>query len=233
MIAVVNEQSLQRVNAFLGAVAERTQVGEVLSVTPAEMGRDLGFPDPLVDGEGGSGPYRPQAAGAGQGSYRLLAPSLSRQTRRSRSTPPSQAQKSRRADGRGRMPSDSRRLAYSDLGRAVVDKLIDLGRETAQLRASFRTAREETRSLRAARDDAEGRAHAHAEKHRELESRAEMAESNLRTLLASVRASSTRGPAADARVSDSEMEAILGVLKGNDARRKPTRHAIEVASGGR
>jgi len=43
----VNEQSLERVNAFLAAVAERTQVGELLASTPAELGRELGFPDPL------------------------------------------------------------------------------------------------------------------------------------------------------------------------------------------
>jgi hypothetical protein len=48
---------------------------------------------------------------------------------------------------------------------------------------------------------------------RELEARAEMAEANLRTLLASVRG---REGQRDAPVGDSEMEAILGVLKGAD-----------------
>jgi hypothetical protein len=85
------------------------------------------------------------------------------------------------------------------------------------MRAALRTAREETSVLRQARDEAEGRARTLSEKVRELEARAEMAESNLRTLLATVRASSTEGPARDAKVSDTEMEAILGVLKGGDA----------------
>jgi hypothetical protein len=40
-----------------------------------------------------------------------------------------------------------------------------------------------------------------------------MAESNLRTLLASARAT---GMHPDQRLPDSEMEAILGVLKGNN-----------------
>ena len=43
-----------------------------------------------------------------------------------------------------------------------------------------------------------------------------MAESNLRTMLATVRAKNADDPARDAKVSDSEMEAILGVLKGDD-----------------
>jgi hypothetical protein len=62
------------------------------------------------------------------------------------------------------------------------------------------------------RAEAEGRARTLAERARELEHRVEMAESNLRTLLASARAT---GMHPDQRLPDSEMEAILGVLKGN------------------
>jgi hypothetical protein len=62
------------------------------------------------------------------------------------------------------------------------------------------------------RVEAERSARTFAERARELEHRAEMAESNLRTLLASARAT---GMHPDQRLPDSEMEAILGVLKGN------------------
>jgi hypothetical protein len=62
------------------------------------------------------------------------------------------------------------------------------------------------------RVEAERRARTLAERARELEHRVEMAESNLRTLLASARAT---GMHPDQRLPDSEMEAILGVLKGN------------------
>ena len=61
--------------------------------------------------------------------------------------------------------------------------------------------------------EAEQRAEALGAKAREMEARAEMAEANLRTLLASVRG---REVHRDAPVGDSEMEAILGVLKGGD-----------------
>jgi chromosome segregation ATPase len=100
---------------------------------------------------------------------------------------------------------------YSDFGRAVVDRVIDLGKEVSQLRASVRTSREEVRDAHAGRDDAERRARTLAERIKELETRAEMAESNLRTLLASARGQ--KRP--DATIGDSEMEAILGVLKGD------------------
>jgi len=103
---------------------------------------------------------------------------------------------------------------YSDLGRAVADKVVELGRENAQLRAEARQLREETRDARARMDEAERRARSSSERARELEGRAEMAESNLRSLLASARGSNVRS---DTPVGDAEMAAILGVLKGEEA----------------
>ena len=43
----MNDESLQRANAFLAAASERVAVGEVLTDTPAEIGRALGMPDAL------------------------------------------------------------------------------------------------------------------------------------------------------------------------------------------
>jgi hypothetical protein len=57
----VNDQSLERVNAFLAAVAARTATGGILDVTPAEIGRELGFPDALSTARAG----RPASAGGG------------------------------------------------------------------------------------------------------------------------------------------------------------------------
>jgi hypothetical protein len=217
MIAVVNEQSLDRVNAFLSAAAERTQVGDVMAVTPAEIGRELGFPDALSTARAVRALIARKRLEPAQGSYRLLSSepvdaaekeSIGRRPRKPRQARQGPASRAGESSGAAR---------YSEFGRAVVDRLVDLGREAAELRAALRSAREETSRSRQARDEAEGRARALAEKVRELENRAEMAESNLRTLLATVRASGTEGSARDARVSDSEMEAILGVLKGSDA----------------
>jgi hypothetical protein len=206
----VNEQSLERVNSFLAAVAARTQAGELLEATPAELGRELGFPDPLSIARAVRALVARRRLEPAAGSYRLLDASpvaageretIERKGRRARKPEP---------DGR-----QARRggLAYSDMGRATVDRLVELGQEVSQLRAQLRSSREEARENRDLRADAERRARTLAERNRELEHRVEMAESNLRTLLASARAT---GMHPDRRLPDSEMEAILGVLKGNN-----------------
>jgi hypothetical protein len=205
----VNEQSLERVNAFLSAVAERTEKGELLASTPAELGRELGFPDPLSIARAVRALVARRRLEPAGGSYRLLdgtpvAPgereTIERKGRRSR-TRSEDAQPARRGG-----------LAYSDMGRATVDRLVELGQEVSHLRAQLKTSREEARENREMRVEAERSARTFAERARELEHRAEMAESNLRTLLASARAT---GMHPDQRLPDSEMEAILGVLKGN------------------
>jgi hypothetical protein len=206
----VNEQSLERVNAFLTAVAERTQKGELLESTPAELGRELGFPDPLSIARAVRALVARRRLEPAGGSYRLLddtpvavgeRETIERKGRRSRKRA-EDTQPGRRSGG----------LAYSDMGRATVDRLVELSQEVSQLRAQLKTAREEARENREMRVEAERSARTFAERARELEHRAEMAESNLRTLLASARAT---GMHPDQRLPDSEMEAILGVLKGN------------------
>lgn len=208
----MNEQSLERVNAFLAAAAARTEVGAVLDVTPAEIGRELGFPDALSTARAVRALIARKRLEAAMGSYRLLdARPVEPDEKEAVGRRPRKAGRGRAPAGSGRRSGDA--AAYSDFGRAAVDRLVELGREAAELRAALRTAREEARSSRQARDEAEARARSLTDKVRDLEARAEMAESNLRTLLATVR--SKEAPR-DAPVSDSEMEAILGVLKGGE-----------------
>ena len=205
----MNDESLRRANAFLSAVAVRVEVGGVLPVTPAEIGRELSMPDALSTARAVRALIARRRLEPAEGSYRLLdarpveanePEAIARRPRRRSERPRPAAA----ADGAG--------SNYSDFGRALVDRAIDLGREVAQLRASLRASREETRDAQMSRDEAERRARALSEKVKELEGRAEMAESNLRTLLASARSGPKR---ADASVSDTEMEASLGVLKGD------------------
>ncbi len=220
----MNDESLQRANAFLAAVSERVAVGEVLQETPAEIGRVLGLPDPLSTARAVRALIARRRLEAANGSYRLLdakplevgeRESIGRRPRRQKTI--RTATPSERTGG----------AAYSDLGRAVVDKLVDLGRESAELRAEVRVLREEARDARAARDEAEQRARSLGERSRELESRAEMAESNLRALLATARSGNTPKPH-DAPVGDAEMAAILGVLRGDEDEEEGT----DGASGG-
>jgi hypothetical protein len=101
----------------------------------------------------------------------------------------------------------------------MVERLIELGREVATLRSGLKAAREEAREAREARIEAEHRAQTFADRAHDLEARADMAESNLRALLAAA-----KGAGRDVRdtpVGDSEMEAILGVLKGNEEASAP------------
>ncbi|HEX6400382.1 MAG TPA: hypothetical protein VF108_07970 [Actinomycetota bacterium] len=206
----MNEQSLERVNAFLAAVAARTERGQLLEATPAELGRELGFPDPLSIARAVRALVARQRLEPAGGSYRLLDDSPVAAGERE-----TVERKTRRSARRTEEPAGTKRggLAYSDIGRATVDRLVDLGQEVSQLRAQLKTAREEARENREARVEAERRARTLAERARELEHRVEMAESNLRTLLASARAT---GMHPDQRLADSEMEAILGVLKGSN-----------------
>ena len=68
----MNEESLERANAFLAAVAVRTQVGHVLDVTPAEIGRDIGLPDALSAARAVRALIARRRLEPAQGSYRLL-----------------------------------------------------------------------------------------------------------------------------------------------------------------
>ena len=207
----MNDESLGRANAFLAAVAGRVEVGDVLRETPAEIGRELGLPDALSTARAVRALIARRRLEPANGSYRLLdvrpvesgeREAIGRRPRKARRAPTARV---------GRPRGDAH--AYSDLGRAVADKLVDLGRENAEVRAELRQAREELREARAARDDADRRARGLGERMKELEARADMAESNLRSLLATARGSGQRP---DAPVGDSEMEAILGVLKGGE-----------------
>ncbi|MBA3690672.1 MAG: hypothetical protein H0W82_04580 [Actinobacteria bacterium] len=209
----MNEESLQRANAFLAAAAARTDVGTVMQVTPAEIGREIGLPDPLSAARAVRALIARERLEPAQGSYRLVD---------SRPVDPNEKETIERLPRKRRGPparasdrsAEAGRPTYSAVGREMVEKLIELGREVGSMRASLRTAREEARASREARVEAEQRAEHLSSRVRDLEGRAEMAESNLRALLATAKGVG-REPRT-ATMGDSEMEAILGVLKGGD-----------------
>jgi hypothetical protein len=208
-ITGVNQESLERANAFLAAVSARATAGELVDLSPAEIGREIGVEEPLAAARAIRALLARRRLESVDGRYRLLDarpidPGEREQVPRPRRAKGAQAPdtgRSQRSTGRG--------TSYSDIGREAVDRLIELGREVGTLRGALRTAREEAREAQAARDDAERRASGLAARTKELEARAEMAESNLRTLLAAA-----KGAGRDSPVGDTEMEAILGVLKG-------------------
>ena len=211
----MNDESLQRANDFLAAVVARTEVGAVLGVTPAEIGREIGLPDPLSAARAVRALIARRRLEPAQGSYRLIESRPVDATERETIERPPRRARRGPAGRAAQAADDPSRPTYSAVGREVVEKLIELGREVGTLRAGLKSAREEARTSREARIEAEQRAQTLTGKVHDLEARAEMAESNLRALLATARGAG-RGPR-DASMNDSEMEAILGVLKGDDA----------------
>ena len=210
----MNDESLARANAFLAAVASRTEVGTVLDVTPAEIGREIQLPDALSAARAVRALIARRRLEPAQGSYRLLDPRAVEPGERETVERPKRRKQPRARAVSSRARASDGRPMYSEVGREVVERVIELGREVGTLRASLKAAREEARAAREARIEAEHRAQTFAERAHDLEARAEMAESNLRALLAAAKGAGRE--ARDAPVGDTEMEAILGVLKGGE-----------------
>jgi hypothetical protein len=205
----VNQESLDRANAFLAAFAARAEPGELIEVSPAELGREIGGPEPLAAARAVRALLARKRLEAEDGRYRVLdarpvEPGEREQVSRPRRSDRQREPRTKAASAGGG------RATYSEIGREVVERTIELGREVGTLRGQLRAAREEAREAREARDESERRSGQLAARVKELEGRAEMAEANLRTLLAAA-----KGTGRDAQVGDTEMEAILGVLKGD------------------
>jgi len=204
----VNEESLRRANAFLAAISQKIGPGQELATTPADIGKEVGLPDPLASARAVRALLARKRLEMSDGKYKLL------DARPVEPGEPEAVPRAPRKKRAGAGPRSSRRggepgkTTYSEVGRTAIEKLIDLGREVGTLRGSLRTAREEAREAREGRDEAERRAQTYGARVRELEGKLEMAESNLRTILAAA-----KGGARTDNVGDAEMDAILGVLR--------------------
>jgi len=224
----VNQESLDRANAFLAAFASRAEPGELVELSPAELGREIGVPEPLAAARAVRALLARKRLEAVDGRYRVLdARPIEPGEREQVSRPP---RSGARREPKGKAASGGGgRATYSEIGREVVERTIELGREVGTLRGQLRGAREEAREARETRDESERRAGQLAARVKELEGRAEMAEANLRTLLAAA-----KGAGRDATVGDTEMEAILGVLKGEqeDAASGASDYPAEVREAG-
>lgn len=203
----MNEESLERANAFLAFVAERTQPGGSLDASPAEIGRRVGIEQPLAAARAVRALLARRRLETEGSNYRLLdARPLEPGEPESVPRPPRRKPAGPSGSGRGGATAPT----YSDVGRVAIERLIELGREVATLRAGARTAKSEARQARQSKDDAERLAQTLSARVQDLETKLEMAEQNMRTLLAAA-----RGTGREEQVApDVEMDAILGVLKG-------------------
>ncbi len=205
----MNEQSLKAANDFLRAASASVHPGDYLDRPPTEIGRDAGLPSPLAVARAVRALAARRRLETADGRYRLLDPRpLEPGEPESVPRTPRKRVARKRVVAHAEEPGGERRATYADLGRAVVERVIDLGREAGEASAAAETLRHEAKENRAGRIEAEQRAARLFERVKELEHKLEMAEQNLRTVLAAA-----RGRGATAAPSDTEMEALLRILK--------------------
>lgn len=205
----MNEQSLEAANNFLRVASATVQPGDFLDRLPTEIGKEAGLPNPLAVARAVRALAARKRLETVDGRYRLLdARPLEPGEPESVPRAPRRRKGRRRATARADAPTGDRRPTYADLGRALVDRIIQLGRESGESVASAEHLRRELKDNRAARIEAEQRAGRLFERVKELEHKLEMAEGNLRTVLAAA-----RGRGATAAPTDNEMEALLRILK--------------------
>jgi hypothetical protein len=211
----VNEQSLKESNAILAAAASRTEVGQMIPSSPAELAAESGIEARLSVARAVRALMaRGRIAQEGDG-YRLLDarpvdPGEQASVRRP-------IRRRRRRGERAPEAAEAGPPTYEQLGRTLIDRLIETSAEAAELRAALERARGEAEAAR--REAVEIRREAAADRRRAegfedelttLRKRLEMTETNLRTV---VEAAKNR-PASP--LEDTDARAILDILSRKD-----------------
>jgi hypothetical protein len=207
----VNERSLLESNALLAAAEARTGVGELIPVPPAELAGESGIRDRLSVARAMRALMARGRISQEGDRYRLvdtrpLQPgervSIRRPIRRRRG-----------AAGPGARTGRQDRPSYDGLGRAVIERLVELSAEASELRTALERAGSEAEAARREAVEVTRRAAEDRRRTEQLEDevttlrrRLEMTEANLRTM---VEAARTR-PAAP--LEDSDAQAILDIL---------------------
>lgn len=209
----MNERSIEESNALLAAAARRAAPGEEIPVSPAELANEAGIENRLAIARAVRALLsRGRLAQEGQG-YRLLdARPLEPGERASVKRPVRRRTREAPAAPVEEVPT------YEQLGRVVIERLIEASAEAAELRAALDRAREESDSARrevveVRRDAARDRQQAAeaVEEATVLRKRLEMTEANLREVLEAARSR----PAAP--MDDTDARAILDILGKRDA----------------
>lgn len=214
-IGSVNEQSLHESNSLLAAAADQTEVGQLIPSSPAELARRSGIDNRLSVARAVRALIARGRIAQEDGGYRLVD---------SRPLVPGEPATVHRPTRRRRRQAASESSAqpagpptYEDLGRTLIDRLIELSAEVAELRAGLERARGEAEAAR--REAVEVRREAAGDRRRAeqledeasaLRKRLEMTESNLRTV---VEAAKNRP---SAPLEDTDARAILDILSRKD-----------------
>jgi hypothetical protein len=209
-IGSVNQQSLEESNALLSAAADLTEVGQLIPRSPADLARGSGIDNRLSVARAIRALMARGRISQENGGYRLLdarplvpgePATVHRPIRRRRKASAEAA------------PEPEGPPTYEELGRTLIDRLIELSAEISELRAALERARGEADAAR--REAVEVRREAAGDRRRAeqledevtaLRKQLEMTESNLRTV---VEAAKNR-PASP--LEDTDARAILDIL---------------------
>jgi hypothetical protein len=204
----MNEQSLMESNSLLAAARERTEVGQVIPSSPGELAAGSGITNRLSVARAMRALMaRGRIAQEGD-RYRLLDP------RPLEAGEPASVRRPAQRRRRGSTQVEPEEgPTYEGLGRAVIERLIELSAEASELRSALDRARIEAEAARREAVEVTRRAGEDRRRAEGLEDevgtlrrRLEMTEANLRTV---VEAAKSR-PASP--LEDADAQAILDVL---------------------
>ncbi len=209
----MNEQSLKESNALLAAAVARTQPGEFIPASPAELAAEAGIGNRLAVARAVRALLARGRIEQDGNRYRLLE---------SRSLDPGEPATVRRPQRRRRRGagavSSERLPTYEQVGRAIIERLIELSAEISELRAALERTRGEAEAARKEALEATREATRERLRSQELEeemaamrSRLDMTEANLRSIVDAVKGGS------EAPLDDTDAQAILDVLAKRDA----------------
>jgi hypothetical protein len=210
----MNDQSLRESNAMLAVAAARSQPGQRIEASPAELAEEAGLQSRLAAARAIRALIaRGRIEQDGRG-YRLIDARPLDQGEPTSVRRPVR----RKKRGRTRGEEDDALPTYEQVGRVVIDRLIELSAEAAEMRAALERARAEAEAARreavevnrAAAEDRR-RAQSMEDEVTTLRRRLEMTEGNLRSLVQAAR----QRPAAP--LEDTDAKAILDILSRTGA----------------
>lgn len=204
----MNEQSLKESNAILEAAVARADVGELIPATPGELADEAGITNRLSAARAIRALLaRGRLAAEGDG-YRLV------DARPVEAGEPATVRRPSKPRRRKDAASDEPQIpTYEQVGRLVIERLVELTAENAELRTAVDRAHSEAQAARSeameiTRSSAADRRRADAleDEVATLKRRLEMTEGNLRNLVQAARQRRS------SPIDDGDARAILDIL---------------------
>lgn len=204
----MKEETLNKVNALLAELAREAGSDGTVRRSPAAVAASVGLRSGLETARAMRALLARKRVEGGENGYRLVNAEPIAPGEPLAIVP--QRRKKAKAEQRAAQAAEQVPAAptYADIGRAVVERLVDLTREVAEMRAGRGTEE------RARMESAERRASAAEQRAKELTIKLEMAESNLREVL---RAASLAKGGAPVTIEDPEAAAVLRFLQSGEA----------------